>query len=299
MSRVKASTAGTVLGSRRHRLVAWSTVAYCMDGHRQHLSAPRFQRLVFETRDLFAQMHETWIGTDWSDLDATTDHWHAAITGNGRWLNDPGPVGCAARAYVRAGWVERIALLDAHLNHLVSPWAWFLRAAMVEYCRAGAMPVPQWQHPRWPLNAPLTNGSGDTVLHVAARYSDWLAEQLLAWGPVLDVVNAAGRTPLHEVARRGFDELTAILLAKGASSNLADAQGGTPLDEALGAYHLECAFALLRAGGSSPLVASRDRWLREQARLPEDATVLAVLDRIAIGGILPAATPAAPARSRL
>ena len=280
------------------RLVSWHTVSYCMTEHRKHLSAPRFQRMVRETTQLFDRNWTRFEALSWVDLDGVSDLCRDVMTDGGSLLWRPAPEGRWARAYARMGWLERLALVDAHANRKASPNIWLLRAAVIDYCQAYGKGAPQWTTPRWPLNAGFGDDD-DTLLHCAVLQHDrWAAQQLLTWGAVVTVTNRHGRTPLHNAAWRGDEELVALLLAKGADVHAVDAGGQTALCRALEAYHLDSALVLLRAGGTSPLLASRRDLLRDHARAVGDQVSVTLLDAEALTGVLPAAGEAG-AKQRL
>jgi hypothetical protein len=280
--------------------VTWPNAAYQATAHRKRLSAPRFQRLVDETQaafELFKQLQQP--HPNWSNLDRVMSVWRRCVTGNRHLLSRRNEAGCAARTYERMGWLERVALLDAHLEREVSPWSWMLRAAAIQYCVAHDWPPANWPPPRWPLNGAKPNAHGETLLHEAVRCGLlWATEQLIEWGAVRDVVDDDWSTPLHHAARFGMHETVAVLLSKGARPDPKDGAGRTPLDVALRNYDLRSSLVLIHSGGTTSLLPERGVWLREVGRELDDAVVLAMVERASIGAAMPSAAPA-PRRARM
>jgi len=114
------------------------------------------------------------------------------------------------------------------------------------------------------LNQPLDNGSGDTIAHIAARYSDGDITEYIMKGDGVGIRNSQDHTPLHVAAHNnkakniqeildinksgideqegnekasaifcssglGFVEVVKVLLKNGADSNLGNNLGLTPL----------------------------------------------------------------------
>ena len=80
-------------------------------------------------------------------------------------------------------------------------------------------------------NIAVRNGMGETVLHTSLHHypQDDTVTFLLAHGSSLDMVDARGRTALHEAAYRGHSSIVHILINNGANVNAKDKKGWTPL----------------------------------------------------------------------
>lgn len=86
------------------------------------------------------------------------------------------------------------------------------------------------------FNPATTDRDGNTYLHVATDQSDdaRLVKALLAVGLDVNQVNADGRTPLHDAARRSRAEMTRALLIAGADPTMLDSDSKSALDVARG-----------------------------------------------------------------
>lgn len=78
---------------------------------------------------------------------------------------------------------------------------------------------------------------GNTLLHKAIRSGDMeIIEMILAWLPLLDVVNDKGNTPLHEAVAYGDVKIVEAILTRGPNVNIQNNEGKAPLQEALRFY---------------------------------------------------------------
>jgi hypothetical protein len=265
------------------------------------------RRLVFETLPAFDRLQRRWKKLDWTDLDEVLDLWRSCVTKNRSLLNKENVAGRAARRYERMGWLERVSLLDAHLNRIASPWAWVLRATAGEYCRAQGWDVASWlgnrhKPPLWSLNAAGIGIDQGTLLHYAVQKNQsWLVKQLLELGASPCVSDNKGDCPLARAARLGYADCVAALLFKGAPVDGAGAEWWTPLEHALIDCQLDAALALIRAGGTARLLTdlAGDSWLRRGAVACGDHVAMAVLDRLRLERAMPPAPKQAPAGRRL
>lgn len=100
------------------------------------------------------------------------------------------------------------------------------------------------------LNA-VTEGAGDTPLHIAAEYGDAaIVDTLLKLGANVNARNLTRATPLH-LAAAGDDAMTvAVLVMGGADVNTRDAAGHTPLQLAVKMKRIAIA-RILRKNGAT------------------------------------------------
>ncbi|EGD76429.1 hypothetical protein PTSG_07546 [Salpingoeca rosetta] len=105
------------------------------------------------------------------------------------------------------------------------------------------------------LDVGAVNGSGDTMLHLAARHGHArVLELLLAQGPSKDEVNArntVGHTPLHEAALCSDSTCVQLLLAAGADVHIAKHADWTALHLAATKPNANAVQQLLAAGADA------------------------------------------------
>jgi hypothetical protein len=147
-------------------------------------------------------------------------------------------------------WLGRLSLVFAHLDHRCKPEAWLLRVGMQQGCAAEGCGAPYWPDPRWPLNAPIADGTGHTVLHraLALGFLDFV-EPLLWSGADPNRPDRKGQNLLHGVAGDARAvHLVKPLLWQGGRWDTADHQGRTPLHVAVDAENWPAVLELIKAG---------------------------------------------------
>jgi hypothetical protein len=205
-----------------------------------------------------------------------------------------------SRLYEELSWLDRVTLIDAHINRRGLPETWLLRAGIIEACHERGYPLPGWPMPRWPLDATRLDGVGGTVLHRAMDSEAWVAEQLLTWGAKPDMVDARGQTPLHLAAADRVSDLVRLLLRHRACSALRDHLGRTPLQVALLHGNFFSALMLVKAGAPAQDVGEHNEALRLFARGLGEQEVEARLTAARLDATLAPETPsAAPSRRRI
>ena len=101
----------------------------------------------------------------------------------------------------------------------------------------------------YPGDVNLMDDAGRTPLHLAATHCHVdAAKVLLDKGAKIDAKAVGGTTPLDVAAQAGCVDMVNLLLAKGAKVNARDDQGRTPLDRAM-QWHRDEVVQLLRAHG--------------------------------------------------
>lgn len=97
------------------------------------------------------------------------------------------------------------------------------------------------------------NDTGETALHVAARYGNLQAVSLLLHsGAEIDAATFHDWTPLHLACRYGHADITQFLISHGANVNKPGFQGWTALHYAEREGHADCVLVLQTAGAESP-----------------------------------------------
>ena len=102
------------------------------------------------------------------------------------------------------------------------------------------------------LDADAPQPDGATALHWAAHWNDLAkANQLMAAGANVNVINEYGVTPLFLAATNGSDEMVDLLIEGGADPNIALPSGETPLMASVRSGSLPAVNRLL-GGGAAP-----------------------------------------------